>query len=558
MPAFNQPTDIADRALQLCGVPSLGPLGFNEQSARARAVSLAYGKRKRQELRRNVWQFSIRNAVLRPLDTDTLILAPTLWSSSVVYFLGSVVSDSNGTLWESAIPNNTGSNNQPGQGTTAWVPYFGPLSVMSYDCTATYFSGELVYTAPGDGTFNVYRSLVSGNGLDPSLPNIWSSAATYQQNQVVQTFPAWSSLTTYSAGQTVLYTDGNYYSSLVGSNLNNIPASTINSKWALMPILQLAPVFNLAVPAIGQPQGTLPQQSPVSEWNATQVYGIGSYVMFDANQYVSLVGSNTGNTPNAAGSSDWAQVTGGTLWMSLINLNINNNPTSTPSTWSSTATYSTGNTVAASDGYNYTSKVNSNLNNNPANGANPSDWTQGGFTSWTSSFTAGGGNQQWLLIGGASFPLGVGLTLPDIVYPIGSGPSSESATRNVFRLPAGWMKEAPQDPKAGSTSWLGAPSNLFYNDWEYRGNYIVSANAEPLIYWFCADVQDVTQFDDMFCQGLAAGVALDICEQVTQSTAKLGAIGQLYNKYMPEARIVNGIGTGADEAALDDYLTCRL
>jgi hypothetical protein len=49
-----------------------------------------------------------------------------------------------------------------------------------------------------------------------------------------------------------------------------------------------------------------------------------------------------------------------------------------------------------------------------------------------------------------------------------------------------------------------------------------------------------------------------VCEPLTQSSAKLGTIAKMYDTFMTEARIVNGIETGAEEPPEDDYVTCRL
>jgi hypothetical protein len=145
---FQTPVDIGNRALQHCGAILIDPtLGFTENSRNSGAISFPYGKVKRAELRRNVWQFATRRAALRPIDTNTMLLAPTMWESGTTYFEGSIVSDQNNFLW---ISNNLG--NQP-QNSTAWDPYFKPLTVSLYDSSQIYFAGELVYTAPGDGTY---------------------------------------------------------------------------------------------------------------------------------------------------------------------------------------------------------------------------------------------------------------------------------------------------------------------------------------------------------------------------------------------------------------------
>ena len=239
MPEFNSPFDVGVRALMRVGSPQ-GATGSNPAfpgSAKAAGLLAAcYGKLRRAELRRNIWTFATRRTAIRGLDTNTLMLAPSLWSSSVTYFVGSIITDANGTYWQSVRTNNL--NNQPGVIFSAWVPYFGPSSVSLYDSSQSYFSGELVYTAAGDGTYNVFASLVNGNSLHPALPNQWGTDTTYFANNVVQEFPAWSSGTTYSAGQGVLFTDGNVYVSLVGSNTNHSPPSS-GTYWAMMPTITL-------------------------------------------------------------------------------------------------------------------------------------------------------------------------------------------------------------------------------------------------------------------------------------------------------------------------------
>ena len=102
------------------------------------------------------------------------------------------------------------------------------------------------------------------------------------------------------------------------------------------------------------------------------------------------------------------------------------------------------------------------------------------------------------------------------------------------------------------------PSGLVYNDWEYRGVYLVSRLPYPITLQFQADVQDVTEWDDMFCTGLAYRIAVAIVEQLTQSTAVMQKVARAYDEFMGEARTIAAVEQGADEPAMDDYLTCRL
>jgi len=284
----------------------------------------------------------------------------------------------------------------------------------------------------------------------------------------------------YSAGQTVLYTDGNYYTSLVGSNLNNIPSSS-HTKWAPIPDRS-----NVATGII--------------EWDVDTAYTAGAFVDYAGVQYICIL-ANSGIVP-LGNASFWAALTGGTLYLSLIDANMGNLPSSSP-------------------------------------------------TKWTSTFVGGNSASQFL-------PLIASLTQAPIFYPIGAGPASQTSTRNVYQLPSGYLREAPQDPKAGSTSILGAPSGLMYSDWRIESNFIITREVQPIIFRFVTDIVNVSQFDAMFCEGLAARIALEVAQPLSQDLSKVQSIASQYQKFMTEARMVNGIETGSVEPPEDDYIACRI
>ena len=385
MAEFQTPTDIGNRAAQHCGAEMMdATLGFAEVSKTARQIGFVYGKVRRAELQRNVWRTATRRAILRAIDTNTMLLAPSLWSAGTTYFVGSIVTDSSGNLWISRIVNNLGY--QPGVIWTAWEPYFGPLTVTPFDSTTTYNAGELVYVAVGDGTYRVYLSLQNGNADVPGTATVFDPTVTYFQNQVV----------TYSA----------------------------------------------------------------------------------------------------------------VAYMSTVDLNLANQPNTSP-------------------------------------------------TQWTTSCVGGAGSDKWLEIGGAEFPAGVTLAQLNIIYPISTGPASQTVTKNVFRLPNGFLKQAPPDPKQGGYWSLGGPHGAWADDWLFEGNYIVSADIGPIMIRFVADVTDVASMGDMFCEMLACRIALEVCEPLTQSTSKLEKIEQVYEKFATEARRTNAIEIGSEDPADDDFVLVR-
>jgi hypothetical protein len=145
----------------------------------------------------------------------------------------------------------------------------------------------------------------------------------------------------------------------------------------------------------------------------------------------------------------------------------------------------------------------------------------------------------------------------NFIYPIGAGPSSNLQTRNVFKLPYGFIREAPQAPKQGSYLPLGAPAGLWYTDWQYENGYFTSMQPGPVPYRYAANIADPNAFDPMFVDGFACRLALDVCEVLTQSVNKVEEIAKLYAKFMSEARTVNGIETGPVEPPEDAYISSR-
>lgn len=507
---FQNSIDICNRGMQHIGAARIGTAGFAEDSVQASECGFVYGKVKRAELRRNVWRFATRLAVLRPFTATTMAINAPLWASTTTYFIGSLVTDSLGVTWISLIADNL--NAAPGA-SSAWDCYFGPLACDAYDSNTSYYAGDVVYVAAGDGTFEVYISTMQSNGVSPTTPAVWLATNTYFKDQVVVVFPTWAVGTTYAAGNAVIDANLNLWVSLTAGNVGHAPASG-SAFWAAYPAPSQYPLgstsyssqFANAPTGGGAPLVFNAQSSTsgISEWSPTTSYTAGTLVDYKQTQYVAIgVAANLNLVPPSNASS-WAAITNGTPYQSLVDLNTNQPPASSAGAWTSTLTET--------------------AKNGPG----------------------------WLAVPN------VYLASPFLTYPLGSGPVEQSATRNVFQLPAGFLREAPQDPKAGSTSYLGGPTGLMYNDWQYQGNYIISRTAYPIVYRFVADVSLVPTFDDMFCEGLGAAVGLATCRRITQSDAGVQIAMREYDRVIGQARVVNGIETGATEPSEDDFLTVRI
>ena len=284
------------------------------------------------------------------------------------------------------------------------------------------------------------------------------------------------------------------------------------------------------------------------------------YVANTDSSYTIFLSMQNGNTqvPNISTAWDGTityqqdQVVsyGGQRWRSLIALNLNNTPSQGPLNWIATQPYSIGAQVTGTDGFIYTA----------AGGSTGADPTTDDGTFWANTDVP----NAWTAMpnlpasGSAWVPLYASLTSLNIMYPLGVGPLSQQTTRNIFKLPAGYLREAPQDPKAGLYSFLGAPAYNTQPDWEIENGFLISQFASPIIFRFVADITCVRRMDDMFCEGLAARIGLETCETITNSNAKQQTCNNAYTKFMGEARNINSVEFGPVEAPEDDYIACRL
>jgi hypothetical protein len=378
MAEYLDPIDISNRALQHCGTPRFidKTQGFNEDSVQASACGFAYGKQRRFELRRNIWRFSIRWAVLRPITDTSRLLAPTLWAAGTTYAYGALVTDVAGVIWQSLRHGNIA--NEPGK-VNYWELYTGPLSIPEWVSTESYFRGDVVYQQDGDGGFTVFMSLEPQNTDNPATPNAYDDEVTYRK---------------------------------------------------------------------------------------------GDLVLYDSVVYQSSIDFNLNNQPDISSSA------------------------------------------------------------------------------WTTSNRRGTGSEKWV-------QLSCDLIDQPVIVPASHGPTQSSAGRYLFRYPANYLRTAVQDPKRGVMTPYGGPGNRWPNDWMPEGDYFSSMTATPIVLRFVADIQNVQAFDDMFCEGLAAKLALAIAPTVTQDSVDTNRIAAEYQKWMTEARTVNAIEQGSVEATEDEYITAR-
>lgn len=347
----------------------------------------------------------------------------------------------------------------------------------------------------------------------------------------------WSARSLYLPGAIVSYENGDLWQSRTPENVNNIPGQS--KAWD---------------------QYFGPMTADV--WNSSTTYFSGDLVyILGANSsvvvYLSLQNGNSAE-PDTTGAYGSATTYGmndvvsysGFQWRSLLLFNLNNTPATGPALWDAALSYGTNFLVSGSDGYIYTSVGEHNLGNDPtADGG--IHWTKTGINAWSRLPAIWPSNNAWL-------PLLCSLQQFYFANPIGYTPNLQSPSRAIYRLPANYLREAPRDPKAGSVTVLGGPTGLAYNDWLFQGDYLLTRDTGPIMFRFVADITVVGEMDAMFCEALAARMGLAACEPVTGSSKKKADCQNEYARWVSEARTINGIEMGAEEAPEDEWVTVML
>lgn len=122
-----------------------------------------------------------------------------------------------------------------------------------------------------------------------------------------------------------------------------------------------------------------------------------------------------------------------------------------------------------------------------------------------------------------------------------------SGRQYAFAKPRDFLRIAPQDPKYSAIP----------KDWLVESGFIISDDPGPIFLRYVRDETDVTKFDPLFAEALACKIAFDICEEVTQSTAKQERADKSYATAIYRARITNAIEAGPTEQDEDELITCQ-
>ena len=96
-----------------------------------------------------------------------------------------------------------------------------------------------------------------------------------------------------------------------------------------------------------------------------------------------------------------------------------------------------------------------------------------------------------------------------------------------------------------------------YVDWKIEGLFILSEDAAPLEFKYLARIEDPNYYDSLFIEALAGRLALETCEEITQSTSKYASVEKAYDKDIAEAKRIGAIEKEAQPFPEDPWLTAR-
>lgn len=119
---------------------------------------------------------------------------------------------------------------------------------------------------------------------------------------------------------------------------------------------------------------------------------------------------------------------------------------------------------------------------------------------------------------------------------------------NAFPLPSDYLKLVPPDHREGT----------YMTDWKLENGEIRTNDAAPLNIRYVSRVTDPNKFDALFTEALSAKLAMEMCEELTQSNSKRQLSAQEYQEIIRDARKHNAFENPPVEAADGSWITDRL
>jgi hypothetical protein len=117
-----------------------------------------------------------------------------------------------------------------------------------------------------------------------------------------------------------------------------------------------------------------------------------------------------------------------------------------------------------------------------------------------------------------------------------------------YTLPSDCLRVLTNDPNEAA----------YPTDWKIEGRKILTNDAAPLQIRYITRITDTTKYDALFNEMLSCKLAMEMCEELTQSNSKRQLAAEEYKQTTREARKMNAFENIPAEQATDSWLTTRL
>lgn len=128
---------------------------------------------------------------------------------------------------------------------------------------------------------------------------------------------------------------------------------------------------------------------------------------------------------------------------------------------------------------------------------------------------------------------------------------------NAYPLPPDFLDLAPVDQKYGVAfgGFISGPPSV--NDWQIEGQTIVSDAVSPIQIRYVSSAVTESMFDASFAEAFSCLLAVETCEELTQSSGKLAQIGKMFDEAMEIAKKRNAFENRPVMPPIDPWISQR-
>lgn len=128
---------------------------------------------------------------------------------------------------------------------------------------------------------------------------------------------------------------------------------------------------------------------------------------------------------------------------------------------------------------------------------------------------------------------------------------------NSYPLPPDFLDLAPPDQTYGVAfgGFISGPPNI--NDYQIENGAIVSNQVAPINIRYVSSAVTEAQFDPSFAEAFSCLLAVETCEELTQSNTKLAQIGKMFDEAMEIAKKRNAFESRPSMPPIDPWISQR-